>query len=43
MLEIFYREFISLKSLEARTKENTYQKYVMLNNALNEYDKLIKD
>ena len=40
MLEMFHREFISSKSLEARTKENTYQKFVMLNNALNEYDKI---
>ena len=42
MLEIFYTEFISLKSLEARTKENTNQKFFVLNSALNEYDKMIK-
>ena len=42
-LEMFYRQFISLKSLEVRTKENTNHKSVVLNNALNEYDKLIKE
>ena len=40
---MFYRQFISLKSLEVRTKENTNHKSVVLNNALNEYDKLIKE
>ena len=43
MLEMFYRELISLKGLEAKTKENTNHKFVVLNNALNEYDKLIKE
>ena len=43
MLEMFCREFISLKILEARTKENTNHKFVALNNALNEYNKLIKE
>ena len=39
---MFYKEFISLISFKARTKENTNHKFVVLNNALNEYDKLIK-
>ena len=43
MLEMFYREFFSLKSLEAKTKETTDHKFVVLNNAFNEYDKLIQD
>ena len=43
MLEMFYGEFICLKSLEDRTKENTNHKFVVLNNALNEYGKLIKE
>ena len=43
MLEMFYRELISLKGLEAKMKENTNHKFVVLNNALNEYDKLIKE
>ena len=42
MLKKFHREFISLKSLEAKTKENTNHKFVALNNALNEYEKLMK-
>ena len=42
MLEMFYREFISLNSLEARMKENTNNKLVVLNNTLSEYHKLIK-
>ena len=42
MLKKFHREFISLKSLEAKTKENTNHKFVVLNNTLNEYEKLIK-
>ena len=40
---MFYGEFICLKSLEDRTKENTNHKFVVLNNALNEYGKLIKE
>ena len=40
---MFYREFISLKNLEAKTKENTNHEIVILINALNEYDKLIKE
>ena len=32
-LEMFYREFIKLKCLEARTKENTNHKSVVSNNA----------
>ena len=43
MLEMFYKEFITLKSLEVKTEENTNHKFVVLNNALNEYDKLIKE
>ena len=43
MLDMFYREFISLKILEARMKENTNNKLVVLNNTLNEYHKLIKE
>ena len=43
MLEMFYREFISLNSLEARMKENTNNKLVVLNNTLNEYHKSIKE
>ena len=38
---MFHREFISLKSLEVKTKENTNHKFVILNNALNEGEKLI--
>ena len=38
-----YREFISLKSLEARAKGNTNHKSVVLSKALNVYDKLIKE
>ena len=30
MLKMFHREFISLKSLEARMKENTNHKFVVL-------------
>ena len=43
MLEMFYRDCFSLKSLEAKTKETADHKFVVLNNAFNEYDKLIKD
>ena len=43
MLEMFYKEFITLKSLEVKMEENTNHKFVVLNNALNEYDKLIKE
>ena len=43
MLGMFYREFIGLKSPEARTKKNTNHKFVVLNKASNEYDKLIKE
>ena len=43
MWQMFYREFISLKNLEAKTKENTNHEIVILINALNEYDKLIKE
>ena len=35
---MFYRDFIKLKYLEARTKENTNHKSVVSNNASNEYD-----
>ena len=38
-LEMFYRDFISSKSLGDKTKENTDHKFVALNNALNEYDR----
>ena len=41
MLKMFHREFISLKSLEVKTKENINHKFVILNNALNECEKLI--
>ena len=41
-LGMFYKEFVSLISFKARTKENANHKFVVLNNALNEYDKLIK-
>ena len=33
MLEMFYKNFISLERLEAKTKENTHHKFVALNNA----------
>ena len=39
---MFYKEFISLISFKARTKENAIHKFVVLNNALNDSDKLIK-
>ena len=41
-LEMFYKKFISLISFKVRAKENTNHKFVVLNNALNEYHKLIK-
>ena len=43
MLELFYRDFISLKSLEVKTRKNTNYEFVVLNNALNQYDKLVKE
>ena len=43
MLELFYRDFISLKSLQVKTKKNTNYEFVVLNNALNQYDKLVKE
>ena len=42
-LGVFYRAFVSLKSLEAKTKENTDHKFVVLNNAFYRYDNLIKE
>ena len=33
MLDMFYWELISLKSLKAGTKENTYHNFVVINNA----------
>ena len=41
-LEMFYREFISLKNLDPKTEENIDYKFVVLNRALKEYDELIK-
>ena len=42
-LEMFCREFTGLKSLQPRTKEIASHKSVVLNNALKEYNKLIKE
>ena len=39
----FYKDFISLKSVEAKTKKKTDQKFVVLNSASNENNKLIKE
>ena len=41
-LEMFYRQFISLKNLDLKTEENIDYKFVVLNLALKEYDELIK-
>ena len=41
-LEMFYRQFISLKNLDLKTEENIDCKFVVLNLALKEYDELIK-
>ena len=42
-LKFFYRDFISLKNLEARTTENIDHRPVVLNSALEESGKLIKE
>ena len=39
----FYKDFISIKSLESKTKKNTDHKFVILDNATNKYYKLIKE
>ena len=39
---MFYREFIILTCLEVKTKGNTNHKFVVWNNTINEYGKLIK-
>ena len=39
----FYKDFISSKSLEVKTKKNTDHKFVVLGNATNEYNKFIKE
>ena len=41
-LEMFYRQFISLKNLDPKTEENIDYKFVVLSLALKEYDELIK-
>ena len=43
LFKLFYRDFISLKNLEARTTENIDHKPVVLNSALEEYGKLTKE
>ena len=42
-LKFFYRDCISLKNLEARTTENIDHRPVVLNSALEESGKLIKE
>ena len=41
IFETFYKDFISLKCLKAKRKDNISDKFVVLNNASNEYNKLI--
>ena len=43
LFKLFYRDFISLKNLEARTTENIDHKPVVLNSVLEEYGKLTKE